>query len=323
MNVYRELAEASPPGETVLTIGTFDGVHLGHQALFGRLKEAAVGHNLRSSVLTFRNHPRTVLRPEVELRCITTPQDRLRLLQEEGIDSVIAVDFTMELASIEAAEFVGLLAEHLKMRGLVVGPDFALGHRRRGDIPTLKRLGREIGFWVEEVEPGCVGGLVVKSSMIRKLISEGDVGGAATMLGRVHSVMGVVVEGDRRGRSLGFPTVNLDIDPQVVIPSDGIYATWALVEGRRHGAATSIGVRPTFEGGLRTVEAFILDFDGDLYGETVTLEFVQRLRDELAFPDSAALVEQMRADVELTRATLGAYPEGSRDGAPSDVAQER
>ena len=324
MSIYRELAEASPPEETVLTIGTFDGVHLGHQEVFGRLKKAAACHKLRSAVLTFRSHPRAVLRPDVELRYITTPQDRLRLLEKQGIDSVIAVDFTLELSHIKAAEFVGLLTEHLKMRGLVVGPDFALGHGRQGDIPTLTRLGDQMGFWVQQVEPGRAGGQVVKSSTIRQLITEGDVAGAATMLGRAHSLTSVVVEGDHRGRSLGFPTANLAADPQVVVPRDGIYATWAVVEGRRHRAATSIGVRPTFEAGPRTVEAFVLDFDGDLYGKTLTLEFVQRLRDELAFPAAAALVEQMKADVEDAKTALAAYSEDHQDiERYDDRAQER
>jgi riboflavin kinase/FMN adenylyltransferase len=304
MTVHQELAKISPPRDTVLTIGTFDGVHLGHQQLLQRLKALADSSGLLAAVLTFRNHPRLVLNSELELSYITTLEDRLDLLRGQGIDLVISVDFTRDLSLLGAREFVGLLCGHLKMKSLVVGPDFALGHGREGDISTLTHLGEEMGFRVQAIEPTMMMGDVIKSSKTRGLIAQGDVETASRMLGRWYALSGLVVEGDRRGRLLGFPTANLSLDPSVVIPADGIYATWAVVDGRRYQGATCIGLRPTFGVNGRTVETFILDFQGDIYGKPITLEFAGRLRDEQAFPNVEALVEQMKIDVAQTRAVL-------------------
>ena len=308
MTIHEELARQSPSGDTALTIGIFDGVHLGHQKLLQSLKALALKEGLLSAVLTFRNHPRLVLRPGVKLQCLTTLEDRVSRLKELGLGPVIVVDFTTELSILKAREFVELLSGHLRMKGLVVGPDFALGHQREGDVPTLKGLGEELGFRVEPVELAVLGDSVVRSSTIRARVSEGEVENASRMLGRWYSLTGHVVEGDRRGRELGFPTANLALDPNLVIPRDGIYATWAIVEGRRHQAATSIGVRPTFGTGQRTVEAFILDFEGDLYGKPLTLEFPSRLREERAFDTVEELVDQMEVDVEQARAVLSSPP---------------
>ena len=304
MTVHQELAKISPPRDTVLTIGTFDGVHLGHQQLLQRLKALADSSGLLAAVLTFRNHPRLVLNSELELSYITTLEDRLDLLRGQGIDLVISVDFTRALSLLGAREFVGLLCGHLRMKSLVVGPDFALGHGREGDISTLTHLGEEMGFQVQAIEPTMMMGDVIKSSKTRGLIAQGDVETAGRMLGRWYALTGLVVEGDRRGRLLGFPTANLSLDPSVVIPADGIYATWAVVDGRRYQGATCIGLRPTFGVNGRTVETFILDFQGDIYGKPITLEFAGRLRDEQAFPNVEALVEQMKIDVAQTRAVL-------------------
>jgi riboflavin kinase/FMN adenylyltransferase len=306
MTVHQELAKISPPRDTVLTIGTFDGVHLGHQQLLQRLKALADSSGLLAAVLTFRNHPRLVLNSELELSYITTLEDRLDLLRGQGIDLVISVDFTRDLSLLGAREFVGLLCGHLKMKSLVVGPDFALGHGREGDISTLTHLGEEMGFRVQAIEPTMMMGDVIKSSKTRGLIAQGDVETASRMLGRWYALSGLVVEGDRRGRLLGFPTANLSLDPSVVIPADGIYATWAVVDGRRYQGATCIGLRPTFGVNGRTVETFILDFQGDIYGKRITLEFANRLREEQAFPNVEALVEQMKIDVEQTRDALSA-----------------
>lgn len=308
MTFDQEFATASPPGDTVLTIGTFDGVHLGHQQLLQHLKATASSNGLLSGVLTFRNHPRLVLNPGVNLRYITTLDERVALLKGQGIDLVFAIDFTEELSLLKASEFAYMLSKRLKMRGLVVGPDFALGHNREGDIPALKQLGTELGFWVKPVEPVLMDRIVIRSSVIRSLMAQGDVENASRMLGRWYSLTGLVVEGDRRGRKLGFPTANLSVESGLVIPSDGIYATWAVVEGRRYEAATSIGVRPTFGMNDRTVEAFLLDYEGDLYGKTMTLEFASLLREEQAFTTVEALIEQMKVDVERTRAVLSKSP---------------
>ena len=322
MTIHQELARVSPPRETAVTIGTFDGVHLGHQQLLERLKLTAARAGLLSAVVTFRNHPRAVLNPESKLQYLASLEARIALLEQLGIDLIVSVDFTRELSQLKAREFVALLSRHLKMRGLVVGPDFALGHRREGDIPALKGLESEVGFRVETVEPVVIGKSLVKSSLIRSLITQGDVEGASGMLGRWYSLTGRVVQGDRRGQALGFPTANLSIDADLVTPADGIYATWATVEGQRHQAATCIGVRPTFGASDRTVEAFILDFEGDLYGKCLTLEFASRLREERAFTSVEALVEQMNVDVEQTREALSSLPEALTAKVPGDPTLE-
>ena len=316
MTVHEELAKASPPGDTALTIGTFDGVHLGHQHLLQRLRAAAADRGLLALALTFRNHPRNVLNPEAKLQHVTTLEDRLALIRDQGVDQVVALDFTKELSLIKAPDFVALLRDSLRMKGLVVGPDFALGHRREGDVPTLRSLGAEMGFWVEAVEPLQLGSSVIRSSEMRGLIVQGNVEEAAHLMGRLYSLTGTVVEGDRRGRLLGFPTANLDLDPGLVVPADGIYATWAIVESRRYQAATGIGVRPTFGSGQRTVEAFILDFEGDIYGKALTLEFASRLRDEQAFSTAEALIEQMKVDVEQSRDVLSSLAASATKADP-------
>ena len=322
MTIHQELAQASPSRDTALTIGVFDGVHLGHQQLLRRLKAIAKDRGLLAAALTFRNHPRVVLNPEVKLGYITSVEVREALLRAEGVDLVIPVEFTRELSLIKAREFAALLCDQLRMKAMVVGPDFALGNRREGDIPTLNRLGSEMGFRVEPVQAGLIGTSPVKSSEIRGRITQGDVKLASDMLGRWYSLTGVVVEGDRRGRLMGFPTANLSVDADLVIPADGIYATWAILDGQRHQAATCIGVRPTFGVSQRTVEAFILDFQGDLYGTPVTLEFASRLREDRAFPSAEALIDQMNVDVEQTRGVLSSLPVVFGSEARLDALQE-
>ena len=217
---------------------------------------------------------------------------------------VAAFWYVMGLAAVQFPVIRGWGVEDLKMKGLVVGPDFALGHRRQGDVTTLRELGQPAGFWVETVDHFGLGEGAVKSSAIRELLVQGQVEKVRGMLGRPFSMMGEVLGGDRRGRDLGFPTANLLPKPNMAIPGDGIYATWATVDGARHQAATSIGVRPTFGAGERVIESYLLDFSGDLYGKQLTVEFAQRLREELAFSSVEALVEQMKHDVEQSRAVL-------------------
>ena len=255
-------------------------------------------------MLTFRNHPRSVLRPDAVVSYITDLEERIALLKQAGVELVIPVDFTQQMSHLRARDFVLLLVETLKMRGLVVGPDFALGHQREGDVPTLKALGQELGFWVKVAEPFTMGLIAIKSSKIRASLGEGDVKGASRMLDRPYSLAGPVVRGDGRGKGLGFPTANLSLEPNLVVPADGIYATWAIVEGQRHPSATNVGVRPTFGPGQRLVESFLLDFEGDLYGKFLTLEFVGRIREERSFPTVEALVEQIKQDVTQIRAIL-------------------
>ena len=304
MTVHQELVRAAPPGDTFLTVGVFDGVHVGHQHLLRCLVNEARRHGALAGVVTFRNHPRTVLMPEGGPPYITSLAQREALLHAEGVDTVVTIPFTKELSLLDAREFVRLLLAHLRMKGLVVGPDFALGHNREGTVSALRALGRELGFQVVVVGVLLQDGAPIRSTAIRQALSAGEVVGASRMLGRPFSLDGVVVAGNGRGKTLGFPTANLQVDPGRILPADGIYAAWAVADGVRYPSATSIGVRPTFGAGARSVEAYLMDYQGDLYGKRLELQLVSRLRDELAFPSAEALVEQMHRDVASARAAL-------------------
>lgn len=306
MGIHQELSGVGPHQETVLTIGVFDGVHLGHQCLLQRLVQKAQHEGRRSAVLTFRTHPRSVIQRGTVVRCITSTEERLRLLRDMGVDLVIPVTFDQEVAQLRARQFAQLLMDRLGMRGLVVGPDFAMGNRREGDIPTLRRLGQEMGFSVEVVEARHIGDIPVRSSVIRQTLESGDVTLATRLLGRPFRLDGAVTRGRGRGRALGFPTANLDVDPIRLIPGDGVYATWAYIDDQRHPSATNVGTRPTFGEVDRTVETYLLDFNDDLYGSRVQVEFVRRLRDELRFDSPEALRIQMEKDVVEARSTLQA-----------------
>ena len=304
MTVHEEFAKVASEADTAFTIGIFDGVHLGHQHLLSQLQSMALPEGLIPGVLTFRNHPRSVLAPGADVAYITPLEERISRLRAAGVEMVVALEFTRELSNLSAREFLALLSSHLKMRGLVVGPDFAMGHNRDGTIPIIEQIGTDLGFWVRTVDPIYLGEGVVKSSAIRRAIACGDVAESSRLLGRTYSLTGTVVHGVRRGGTLGFPTANLEIDSTTMVPENGIYATWATVEGKRHPSATNVGVRPTFGSGPKLVEAFIMDFDQDIYGKVLTLEFVERLREELTFESVDELVRQMKLDVELARDIL-------------------
>ena len=297
------LAGAAPDQDTVLTIGAFDGVHLGHQHLLKRLIQRAQPGR-QPGVITFSNHPATVLRPDYQVSYINTPQDKIDLIKIQGVELVISLEFTKELSQIGADEFVQMLVGSLRMKGLVIGPDFAFGKGRQGNEAFLKNAGEQLGFWVETVEPLILDGSAVRSRRIRESITEGDVSTANHLLGRKFRLSGAVVKGDMRGRELGFPTANLSLPADIILPGDGIYATWAVINGQRHPAATSIGTRPTFGLTERLVEVYVLDFDADLYDQTIGVEFVAKLRDQETFPDVEALVQQVNQDVADARTAL-------------------
>ncbi|MBI2170685.1 MAG: bifunctional riboflavin kinase/FAD synthetase [Chloroflexi bacterium] len=301
-----ELTQARPIKDTYLTVGAFDGVHVGHRHLVELLKAEASGAGCIPGVVTFRNHPRTVLGPGSAPPILTPIEERIRLLGELGIALVAPITFSREVSMLSAQEFVAVLAERLRMKGLVVGPDFALGHNRQGTPEALREMGRAWGFAVAVAEPFLLDGQRVSSTEIRQALAQGNLEAAARCLGRCYAIAGKVVHGEGRGgRELGYPTANLQVDPEVALPGDGIYATWAYQGQRRYAAAASIGVRPTFgKGNARTVEAFLLDFQGDLYGAPMRLEFVRRLREERAFPSVEALQAQMALDVEEARRAL-------------------
>ena len=303
MSFRQRLARVAPDRETVVTVGVFDGVHQGHRHLLGRLVEAA-GSKYIPTVLTFSNHPITVLRPGTEVKNITTPEEKARLLRDIGVGLVVSLEFTPELARVSAAEFASLLVESLAMKGLVLGPDTALGHDREGDLDFLTKRGEELGFWVEAVAPLAMNGQPIKSRNIRKAVSQGDLATCNRFLGRTFSIRGEVISGERRGRELGFPTANLALPGELLLPGDGIYATWAVIDGERHPSATSIGIRPTFGLSERLVEVHVLDFKGDLYGKEIGVEFVGKIRDQQKFPGVEELIAQMDRDVAQARLAL-------------------
>jgi riboflavin kinase / FMN adenylyltransferase len=311
-----------PPGygPAVVTIGNFDGVHLGHQAVLTRLVEEARRHHARAVAITFDPHPLAVLFPDRAPAMITSPEDRLELLAETGLDAVLVMEFTRDLASWEPERFVReVLVDALGASVVVVGHDTRFGRRNSGDVGTLRTLGAELGFQVDLLDD--LGGTDAahpsgrrwSSTWARELLGTGDVVTAAEVLGRLHHVVGVVVEGDHRGRGLGYPTANLSQDSAGLVPADGVYAGWLVRPARsaqdpdhRLPAAISIGTNPTFDGTQRRVEAYVLDRDDlDLYGERVAVEFTRLLRPTLRFDGVDALVRQMAKDVEECRSVLG------------------
>ncbi len=308
MQLYRDLRPLAtqPPFATpaFLSIGSFDGVHLGHQTLLRRMIAAARQAGALAGVITFDPHPRAVLRPAQPLVSLSTLDERLALLAALDLDFALVQPFDQELAQMSADGFATLLTIGLNLRQLWVGPDFALGYRRQGDVPYLRTLGARLGFEVEVVPPFRLDDVEVRSGAIRTLIAGGDVQAAARLLGRGYSLAGQIVQGDRRGTGLGFPTANLAPPPQRLLPAHGVYAAWAALPWERRAAVVNIGLRPTFDGQTPSVEAHLLDFDGDLYGQTLTLEFVQRLRAEQRFGSVQALIEQIRRDAEQARALL-------------------
>lgn len=290
--------------DTVATIGAFDGVHLGHQFLIRNLVARAKETGRLAMVVTFHPHPVAVLRPDLPIRYLTTPGEKAVLMEQLSLDILAILPFDTQMARMSAAEFTGALVRHLRLRELWVGPDFALGRNREGDIATLRALGADLGFAVRAVEPFLLDGEVVSSTRIRALLAQGDVRGATRLLGRYPTVAGEVVPGARRGRALGYPTANLEVRQERAVPADGVYAVFAVLGTERYPGVANIGVRPSFDNGARTVETFILDFDQDIYGCDLVVEFVERLRPEQRFPNIADLVRQIGQDVEVARRIL-------------------
>ena len=283
MQVEEELAKLSPKKDMLLTIGVFDGVHLGHKYLISQLMENAKQQNLLSGVVTFRQHPQEVLSPPTKLPFLTDLAQRTNLLKNEGVEAIIPLPFTTELAQLSPRQFLSLLKKHLRMRGLVIGPDFALGRGREGDTNTLQKLGQDMNFSVTLVPPLLINGEVVSSTSIRKVLADGDMKKVHKLMGRPFSLRGKVVAGAGRGVGLGFPTANLDINPNQALPPDGVYAGWAHIDGKMYPSMANIGQCPTFGSCERTVEAYLIDYQGDIYGRKLKIDIVARLRDEKKF----------------------------------------
>jgi riboflavin kinase/FMN adenylyltransferase len=292
-------------GRCVLTIGVFDGVHRGHRELISRAVELAAKRDLPSVVMTFDPHPSEVVRPGSHPAQLTTLKRRADLVEELGVDVFCVLPFTPELSRMPADVFVHeLLVEQLHVAAVVVGENFTFGQGAQGDVTLLRTLGSRFGFTAEGESLVSEDHLVYSSTYIRACIDAGDVVAAEHALGRPHRLEGIVVRGDGRGRDLGFPTANLSTPKFAAVPADGVYACRFLQGGQVRDAAVSVGTNPTFSGRERRVEAFVLDVHEDFYGQRVALDFVARLRGQLKFDSSDALVEQMRLDVEEARRLL-------------------
>jgi riboflavin kinase / FMN adenylyltransferase len=304
-----EALEAPEEGSAV-TIGTFDGVHLGHRSLIARTISEAQERGTRSCVVTWDRHPLMTLRPEAAPRLLSTPQRKLELLETTGIDHIAVLPFTDELSHLSPEDFVDqVLVSGLNAKAIFVGEGWRFGHKRAGDMDLLQKLGAANGFEASPVDLAGEDGDAVSSSRIREAVAAGHMNVARRLLGRPFDIDGVVVGGDKRGAGLGFPTANIECDPHLAYPARGVYAGRARVQDSWFPAAINVGVNPTFGGDPEVtpvrVEAFILDFEGDLYNRTLRVEFHQRLRDEIRFASVDDLIAKMREDVQNTRDLLG------------------
>jgi riboflavin kinase/FMN adenylyltransferase len=291
--------------KSVVALGTFDGVHLGHREVLRRCVSRAKQENVPSVVFTFHKHPLEVIRPQFAPELLTDLEDKLALIQDAGIENTVIARFDDEMARATPEEFVReSLVDSLRAKWVVVGFNYTFGWKAEGNAKSLKDLGEKYGFGVEVSKPVVVDGTVVSSTRIRTALAKGDVEAACEMLGRPFSIKGKIVRGHSRGMTLGYPTVNLDVSREITLPQRGVYASYVRVEGRMFKAVTNVGTRPTFQGEATTVETHIIGFEGDLYGETLRVLFAKRLRDEIRFESGEALACQISQDVERAKAVL-------------------
>jgi riboflavin kinase/FMN adenylyltransferase len=295
-----------PSGGSAVTVGTFDGLHVGHRALVARILDAA-DDGLVSTVLTWDRHPFVTLRPDRVPPLLSSVARKIELIEEAGVDVCVVLAFDRELSTWPPERFASeVLAAGLGARRVIVGEGWRFGHRAAGDVDLLRRLGTELNFAVDAIGLEGARGEVVSSTRVRGAITSGDMELVAALLGRRFDIDGEVVRGAARGVALGYPTANLAVDPALACPARGVYAGRAFAEGAWHPAAINVGVNPTFGGDEAStpiqIEAYLLDFDGDLYGTQLRVEFWRRLRDELRFGSVDELVEQIGEDVEATRA---------------------
>jgi riboflavin kinase/FMN adenylyltransferase len=284
---------------SVICLGTFDGVHLGHQEILRRCVACAKRYEARAVAFTFDRHPLRVIRPQAAPAQLTDIEDKLALIEAMGIEVAVVARFDEAFASATPEQFAReVLVDGLRAAKAVVGFNYTFGRSASGTAPVLAELGRKHGFEVEIAEPVTVGGVPVGSTEIRARLSRGDVVGAWAMLGRPFSLKGTVVPGEGRGRTLGYPTANVQVSSELAVPASGVYAVIAGVCGKELRAVANVGVRPTFDGKVPRLEVFAIDFAGDIYGETMRVSFVKRLRDELRFSSASALASQIADDVK-------------------------
>jgi riboflavin kinase/FMN adenylyltransferase len=307
MKIYRKLSEIEKPlHNTFVTIGNFDGVHLGHQMLFSEVVGRAYREKGLSVAITFEPHPIQVLQPERGLKFISTSEQKVELIELAGIDVLVIIPFTRELAATSADEFVEtILIGQIGVKELVVGYDYAFGKGRQGDIPFLREKGRNKGFTVHVVEPYYVEGMLVSSSKIRELVSQGRMRDARKLLGRYYQIRGEVKLGKQRGGTVvGFPTANLHLAEEDLCPRHGVYVTQVVYEGKCYGGVLNIGYNPTFGEERLSAETHIFDFDQDIYGKKIKINLLRFLRDEKKFAGVDQLNRQIQADIEQAKAVL-------------------
>ncbi|MFM8551457.1 MAG: bifunctional riboflavin kinase/FAD synthetase [Nitrospiraceae bacterium] len=310
MKITRGLEAHSRSPYPVLTIGNFDGQHRGHQTLLQTVVKTAADAGGTPMVLTFDPHPITVLKPGIDLRLLTSPEEKLARFQEAGIEEVLFLTFNAALAALAPEEFVSrVLGEGIGVKELFVGQHFAFGKGRAGRMDDLLRLGPSAGFRVHAVSPTVVDGEVVSSTRIRHLVQSGDLRAAARCLGRPYGFHGTVVAGAQRGQALGWPTANLRLPQGRVSPPDGVYATIALWQGNKLASASYIGTRPTFDAGERLLEVHLLDRQIQLYGQEIRVEFIERIRGDLRFDTAENLSARIELDVRLAREALASLPQ--------------
>jgi len=305
MRIFRSIPADESFKNPVLTVGNYDGLHLGHRRIIERVKQRASEIDGTSMLMTFHPHPLHILRRERELPFITPEEQKERVIEEMGIDVLFVVPFTGEFSRITPEAFVEkILCRRLGIKGIVIGHDFRFGSQGKGDVALLRRMSHSQGFFVEVVDPVTLEGERVASNRIRTLLADGDVVQSARMLGRPYVIAGTVVRAKRRGTTIGFPTINLRTD-YPLIPRNGVYVTEAEVDGRWLGAVTNIGHNPTFETGMeRSIETFILDFNADLYDKEIRVRFLKRIREEERFASVEELKRRIAEDVEIAKAYL-------------------
>ena len=307
MKIYEGLADFTPVKNAVVTSGTFDGVHLGHQKILNRIREIARSIQGETVLITFWPHPRLVLYPqEHQLRLLSTFEEKTRLLRQFGIDHLITIPFTKEFSQMTSEEFIRkVLMERLQTKKLVIGYDHRFGKNREGSFEYLKSHSHEFGFELEEISRQDVDEIGVSSTKIRKSLESGDVKTAGNYLGRPYELNGLVIKGQQIGRSIGFPTANIHIpNDYKLIPKDGVYAVEALVEGNLYKSMLNIGNRPTVDGTKKTVEANLFDFQGDLYNKQITVFFREYIREERKFESLEALKSQLMLDQQTAKSLL-------------------
>ncbi len=301
MKIYHQLADFHPPRYSVVTSGTFDGVHLGHQKILGRLKELAARKQGETVLLTYWPHPRLILQPkDNNLRLLTTLTEKVKLMEELGVDHLIILPFTKELSQMSSEEFIReILVEKIQTKTLVIGYDHKFGKNREGSFEYLQSHSHLFGFDMEEISRQDVDDLAVSSTKIRTALAQGDISTASKYLGRPYFLSGQVVKGQQIGRSIGFPTANIHVvDNYKLLPRDGAYAVYAEVRNIRYKAILNIGDRPTVDGKKKTIEAHLIDFDGDVYGQELFIHFQEFLREEERFENLDALKNQLVIDRE-------------------------